>query len=103
MSSMYSGRTHLRIENDQNSASNEYRDETHEPQLPIRELSHAAEDIAPGSGREQRHQALEHQHQRARRQQDFRHCVALLNFRLLRARRALDAGLLQELKEIRAW
>src|SRR5947209_3010567 len=74
MSSMYSGRIHLRMA-DQPDAGEAKQDRDHadKAELAIGQLDQFAEALTPDSRREQWQHSLDHQHERECSQQRFRH------------------------------
>src|ERR1700694_1719106 len=73
MSSMYSGNTQLRTDNHQGNDADANRYEPDKAKLPVGQLRQTGECFAPDARRDQGQQALEHQHQGTRRQENFRH------------------------------
>src|SRR5436190_692858 len=77
MSSMYSGRIHLRMADQPNASQSEQdRYHTDEAKLAIGQFNQLAKAVAPDARREQRQHAFDHQHQRERSEQRVRHRVS---------------------------
>src|SRR5689334_20569153 len=73
MSSMYSGRTHLRIDDEKQDRADRRRQEADEAELAVGQFGQAAERLTPGVGSEQGEESFEHEHQCTRGQEGFRH------------------------------
>ena len=77
-SSMYSGRTHLRMAREPESGKpQQYRRQPDEAELPVGERHELGEALAPEARRDERQEALDDQHQRKGRPQRIRHRVPL--------------------------
>src|SRR6266545_4349731 len=106
MSSICSGSIHLRIKKYEEDGTDDDGDQADETKLSVGKIGEPAKRVAPGARSDQRQQSLEHQHQRTRCQERFRHRVSPSAGSLLAAGtwRALGAaaGLLQILEELGA-
>src|SRR5215468_8092811 len=102
MSSMYSGSSHLRIDDDQDDDTDGERNKANKAKLSVGELRQSPERLAPGARRQKRKQPLEDEHQSARGQERFRHRLSLSPDGSLlgaRTRHALVAARLLQIPE----
>src|SRR6266480_6847173 len=70
---MYSGNTQLCIDSGQEDRTDGHRGEPDETKLSVAQLGQPSERLTPGSWSDQWQQSFEHEHQRTRGQECFRH------------------------------